>query len=139
MMSSMNPPRKISLIEDDPSISTMYKMKLEASGFEVGVAFDGQQGLELIDKTRPDLILLDLKMPVMSGSEMLKKLRETEWGRDILVIVLTNISRDEAPHELRLLNVKKYIVKVHITPNQLVDVINNVLDAHPHRLHNEPV
>jgi DNA-binding response OmpR family regulator len=121
--------KKIILVEDDLSISNMYKFKLESAGYEVDLAFNGAEGLEKVEKIRPDLVLLDLKMPVMTGEEMLKKLRETAWGRDINVVVLTNISRDEAPIELRLLNVKKYIVKVQMTPNQLVDVIDHILDT----------
>lgn len=126
---------KIVLVEDDVPISNMYKIKLEASGFEVAQAYDGKEGLKVIEQVQPDLILLDIKMPIMNGAEMLKIMRETAWGRDINVIILTNISRDEAPHELRLLHVDRYIVKVHITPNQLVDVINLVIKDRNHRLH----
>ena len=79
----------------------MYKMKLSSAGYAVETAHNGQEGLELLNNFRPQLILLDLKMPIMSGDEMLAKLRETEWGAEIRVIVLTNISRDEAPRNLQ--------------------------------------
>lgn len=118
---------KIAVIEDDLTICEMYKMKLELSGFSVQTAFNGEEGLQIIEKHRPDLILLDIKMPVMSGDEMLEKLRETDWGADIPVIILTNISRDEAPHNLRLLNVKRYIVKAHYTPSQVVNLVKDTL------------
>ena len=119
---------KVVIIEDDSSISQMYKFKLELQGFNVKLAVNGQDGLELIEASMPDLILLDLKMPVMNGDEMLEKLRATEWGSNIKVIVLTNISKDEAPPRLRLLNVDRYIVKAHHTPKQVVEIIEEVLD-----------
>ena len=105
----------------------MYKFKLESAGFKTCVASNGVEGLVVIEEQSPDLILLDLRMPVMSGDEMLEKLRQTEWGAPIRVIILTNISRDEAPRALGLLNVDRYIVKAHHTPQQVLDIINEVL------------
>jgi DNA-binding NarL/FixJ family response regulator len=67
-------------------------------------------------------------MPVMPGDEMLEKMRRTDWGSTIRVIVLTNISRDEAPRSLSLLNVDRYIVKAHHTPAQVLDIINEILN-----------
>lgn len=119
---------KITIVEDDQPIAQMYKLKLESAGFKISLAHDGKEGLEVIQKDMPDLILLDLRMPVMSGDEMLEKLRQTDWGSDIRVIVLTNISRDEAPRSLGLLNVDRYIVKAHHTPQQVLDVIHEVLN-----------
>ncbi len=120
---------KIVVVEDEPAICNMYKMKLESTGFDVAVAFDGKEGLEVIKKHQPALVLLDIKMPVMSGDEMLEKLRQTDWGADIRVVILTNISRDEAPHNLRLLNIDRYIVKAHYTPAQVVDLVREVLSV----------
>lgn len=118
---------KIVVVEDEPAIQEMYKLKLTLSDFDVRAASNGDEGLQVIETHEPDLILLDIKMPVMSGDIMLEKLRETEKGAQIRVIVLTNISRDEAPHNLRFLNVDRYIVKAHYTPQQVIDVVNEVL------------
>lgn len=119
---------KIAVVEDEPFIQEMYKLKLELSGYKAVTASNGVEGLEIAERNKPDLILLDIKMPVMSGDEMLAKLRETDWGADIPVIILTNISRDEAPHNLRFLNVKKYIVKAHYTPTQVIHEIKKILE-----------
>lgn len=119
--------RSVVVVEDEPAIRDMYKMKLESSGFSTTTAEDGREGLEVIEKAKPDVILLDLKMPIMSGDEMLEKLRQTDWGASIRVIVLTNISRDEAPHALRFLSVDRYIVKAHHTPSQVIEIIHEVL------------
>lgn len=121
--------KKIVIIEDDPAISSMYCFKLENCGFKVRVAFDGKQGLEVIEQFEPDLILLDLKMPKMCGDEMLEQLRQHEWGANIRVIVLTNISKSEAPSSLRFLHVERYIVKAHHTPKQVLEVVQEVLGS----------
>jgi two-component system response regulator AdeR len=127
-------PRKIALIEDDLNLQNMYKLKLELEGYQVALAANGLEGLKVIEAFMPDLVLLDLRMPVMSGDEMLAKLREKEWGSDIRVIVLTNISKNEAPQSLRFLSVDRYIVKAHSTPAQVVETIEEVMGAgkHPH-------
>lgn len=118
---------KIAIIEDELPIQSMYRLKLEREGFEVATASNGRTGFELAEKFRPDLILLDLRMPEVSGEEMLAQLRDTEWGASIRVVILTNISRTEAPHALRFYNVDHYVVKAHYTPSQVVALVKNVL------------
>lgn len=120
---------KIAVIEDDLPICQMYELKLKLSGYDVQTAHDGKEGFELCKKFKPDMILLDIRMPVMNGDEMLEKVRSKSWGADMRVIVLTNISRDEAPMKLRLLNVDRYIVKAHHTPSQVINIIHEVLET----------
>lgn len=121
------PPTKICIIEDDLPIQQMYRYRLEKEGYAVRSAADGATGLTVIKNFDPALILLDLRMPQMSGDEMLRRLRAEEWGSGIRVIILTNISKSEAPFELRLLSVDRYIVKAHTTPAQVTEIIKEVL------------
>jgi DNA-binding response OmpR family regulator len=118
---------EILIVEDEPAIRQMYAFKLKQMGYNVIEASDGMEGLERAEASKPDLILLDLLMPTMGGSEMLEKMRSTDWGQHLLVIVLTNVSQDEAPMSLRLLKVEKYIVKAHYTPKQVVEIVEEVL------------
>lgn len=119
--------RTIAIIEDDKPIAHMYQFKLENSGYKVHLAYDGKEGLHLIKTESPDLILLDLRMPTMSGEKMLEKLRAEDWGSNVRVVILTNISKDEAPAKLRFLNVDRYIVKAHHTPGQVAAVVDDIL------------
>ena len=118
---------KIAVIEDDQPIAEMYRLKLSKAGYETAVASNGHEGYELVEKMRPNLILLDLRMPGMSGDEMLEKVREADWGSTIRVIVLTNISKDEAPMSLRMLGIDRYIVKAHHTPSEVVAIVSEVI------------
>ena len=119
--------KKIAVIEDEPAICEMYRLKLENAGYSAKTALDGEQGFKLVQDFNPELILLDLKMPVMTGDEMLTELRQTDWGADIRVVILTNISRDEAPKSLQFLHIDRYIVKAHHTPSQIVDIVKEIL------------
>jgi DNA-binding response OmpR family regulator len=111
---------KIAIIEDDTVINQMYRMKFEADGFEVQLADNGKRGVALVESFQPDLILLDLSMPEMSGDEALAKIRSHDWGKNIPVIILTNLGEEEAPKTLRALGIHSYIVKADLTPSQVV-------------------
>lgn len=118
---------KIAIIEDDAAIAQMYRMKFEAEGYEVETAENGKLGLELAQTMLPDMILLDLMMPEMNGDEMLAKLRATDWGKDIKVIILTNMGEQEAPGILRTLGVSAFIVKADMTPRQVAELVEQNL------------
>lgn len=121
--------QKILIVEDEAAIRQMYEFKLKLEGYEVATAGDGAKGLEVAEEFQPDLILLDLRMPIMSGGEMLEKLRASKWGASIKVVVLTNISKSEAPPSLRFLDIDRYIVKAHTTPAQVLNIVDEVLVA----------
>lgn len=112
---------KIAIIEDDAVISQMYRMKFEADGFEVEVAANGKDGVELVKTFSPDLTLMDLQMPEMDGAEALAVIRGEDWGKTVPVIVLTNLGEEEAPKSLRALGIHSYIVKADLTPRQVVE------------------
>lgn len=119
---------KIAIIEDDPVISQMYRFKFEAAGFEVQLANNGKRGIEMVEVSLPDLILLDLQMPEMGGAEVLEIIRKNEWGKNIPVIILTNMGEEESPKKLRELGIHSYIVKANLTPSQVVKRVKKALN-----------
>jgi len=120
---------KVAIIEDDVAISQMYRIKFEAEGFTIETAENGKLGLELIEEMKPDIVLLDLMMPEMNGTDMLIKLRETTWGKDIKVIILTNMGESEAPDIISELNVSSFILKANMTPRQVAEMVKEQLAA----------
>lgn len=118
---------RIAIIEDDQAISQMYRLKFEAEGFDVQTAENGKLGLELAEKIQPDMILLDLMMPEMTGDEVLEKLRASDWGKDIKVIILTNMGEQEIPPKIKQLGVSGIILKADMTPRQVADLVRKTL------------
>lgn len=123
------PMSKVAIIEDDQAISQMYRIKFEAEGYEVETAENGKLGLQLVEKMNPDIVLLDLMMPEMTGDEMLVQLRQTAWGKDMKVIILTNMGEQEVPDVVKQLNVRRFILKAEMTPRQVAEMVKAELAA----------
>lgn len=120
---------KIVLVEDDQMLAEIYQTRLELAGFECFVANDGMTGLLLIKEKLPDLALLDLMLPQMSGDEILRQMRASDWGKAIKAIFLTNISESEAPEGLHQLGFERYIVKANLVNDQLAEIVKATLDG----------
>lgn len=113
----------VEIVEDEKDISEMYRRKFVDAGFDTIIAADGKVGLELAEQKKPDIILLDLMMPVMDGNTMLKLLRATEWGKNVPVFVLTNLGDEDTMKEMESLNIQGYMVKADFVPSQIVEEI----------------
>jgi DNA-binding response OmpR family regulator len=120
---------KIAIIEDDQAISQMYRIKFEGEGYQVETAENGRIGLEVIQRIKPDIVLLDVMMPEMNGDEVLEKLRESNWGKNIKVIVLTNMGEQELSPKIRELGVSAVILKADMTPRQVAELVKKQLTA----------
>ena len=120
---------KISIIEDDQLIAQMYRMKLETEGFDVDVAENGMNGIEMVIQKQPDLILLDYSLPDVDGSAVLKEIRHNESSKNTPVIVLTNMDNEAVASELSKWNIADYIVKANLTPREVVAKIKQVLGS----------
>jgi DNA-binding response OmpR family regulator len=118
---------KIAIIEDDQAIAQLYRFKFEAEGYTVETAENGALGLALAENMKPDIILLDLMMPQMTGDEMLEKMRAVPWGKDIKVIILTNMGEQEIPAKVRELGVSGVILKADMTPRQVAEIVKKHL------------
>jgi len=119
--------KKILLIEDDSFISQMYSMKFRQLPFDFLVAKDGAQGLEMIKKEKPDLVLLDIILPEIDGFEVLRILKEDPELRSIPVVLLTNLGQQENTQKGMAMGAKDYIIKAHSTPQEVVDKVISYL------------
>lgn len=122
---------RIVLVEDDELLSEMYTIRLQQKGYECIPALNGADGLELIKNSLPDLVLLDLMLPKMSGDEVLSNLRAFEPTKNTKVLIMTNISEAEAPDLLKTLKFERYIVKANHTLNDIVQIIDETLGTSP--------
>jgi len=115
--------KRILVIEDEHLIAETLQKKLVSAGYEVEVAFDGEDGLKKALASRPDLVLLDMVLPKMDGITLLDNLRSDEWGKSAAVIILTNLDTDFEYNESRARGVTDYLVK---TSWSLEDVITKI-------------
>lgn len=113
----------VEIVEDEKDICDLYKHKFADAGFDTIVASNGKEGFELAQQKRPDIILLDLMMPIMSGEEMLRELRATDWGNNTPVFILTNLGDEDTMKELESLDVAGYMVKADFVPSQVLEVV----------------
>lgn len=119
--------KKLLIVEDNESLSNVISDTFEDEGFDVKIAADGETGLEEAKTWQPDAILLDILMPKMDGIEMVKQLRQTEGGEDMLVVALTNSDSSEHVLELMNLGVTDYLTKSDWELNDLVNKVKQRL------------
>jgi len=101
----------VEIVDDELSLLEVLTDKFSKEGFKVLRAKNGKDGLKVALTEHPDIILLDIIMPVMDGMTMLKKLREDEWGKDAKVIILTNLSDNEKTAQALADGSNDYLVK----------------------------
>ena len=118
---------KIIFIEDEPALQKILGGFLRDLGYNVTSAMDGEAGLALIKKERPDLVLLDLILPKKSGLEMLEEMRSDNSTSSIPVIVLTNVESSESVEGALRLGAKAYLVKTNYSLDEVLEKIKNVL------------
>ena len=118
---------KIVIVEDEASLADIYKTRLELLGYVCFVAHEGLEALSLIEKERPSLVLLDLMLPKLAGDQILKVMRSTEWGKDIKVLVISNLNEADAPAGLREQGIAGYAVKANLSDDQIDQLVDRIL------------
>ncbi len=119
--------KKILIVEDDDFLLQMYVTKLELEGFKVFEGTTGLQGLKLAQKEKPDLILLDLNLPELSGFEVLSQLKRDDATKNIKVLILTNYSQKENIDKCLALGADDYLIKAHFVPSEVIKKMKEVL------------
>jgi len=117
------------VVEDDTALNHALVTSLEREGYEVLAAKDGKEGFELAISRHPDLILLDLLMPILDGHEMIGNLRDDSWGSTANVIILTNFSMSESKVTKTVLESRPlyFFVKSEMKLKELMSYVNAVL------------
>jgi DNA-binding response OmpR family regulator len=118
--------KRIVIVEDHPILVSIYRRKFIAEGFQVEIASDGESGLELIDRIKPDLVVLDLAMPKINGIEVLKRLRANALFQTLPVIIFSDSAwKQQALKE----GATVVLSKTTHTPSQVVESARNLLVA----------
>ena len=119
-------PKKILVVDDEPDILRIVTFRLEKTGYEVITAINGQEALDLIEKDKPDLILLDLRLPIIDGYEVCRHLKGDKELKKIPVILLTASAVRDVEKKAKELNAEAYITKP-FEPTELLKKIKKFL------------
>ena len=120
---------KVVIVEDNVALADIYKTRLEILGYICFVAYDGLEALTIIEKERPGLVMLDIMIPKVSGDQLLALMRQTEWGKDIKVLVISNLNENDAPAGIRANGIEGYAVKANLTDDQIDKLVADILPA----------
>jgi DNA-binding response OmpR family regulator len=110
---------RLLLVEDDPEIARMYQLKLELDGYSVELAADGEAALRKATENPPDLMFLDIRLPGMSGLDLLRALREREATRSLPVVILSAFDEPDLRAAGIQLGALEYLIKSQTTPGEV--------------------
>jgi len=118
---------KVVIIEDDPLLQKVYSTRLKADGHQVFIASNGKKGLQMVKKELPQVVLLDIMMPRISGLDVLKQLKSNSATAEIPVLVYSNLGKQEKIIEAKKMGAQEFITKANFTPQQVVAKIEAFL------------
>ncbi len=121
--------KKVMIVEDDAVLVNALTLALEDEGYDISVATDGEEAEQKILKEMPDLILLDLLLPIKSGFEVLKVVRGNPNTKDISVVILTNFEQETSVDEGMRLGAKDYVVKANIDIKDIPEIVKKYMPA----------
>lgn len=116
-------PKKILLIEDDELVYNLLEEKLEKQGYEVLIATDGQKGLDKLEETEPDLILLDMVMPGKNGFEVMEEVQENDQWSETPIIVLSNSGQPVKLKKAKKLGAQDWLIKTEFDPEEVIEKV----------------
>ncbi len=121
--------KKILIVEDEPDIREAMAEAVAQAGFAVSVAENGAVGLQIAQAEHPDLILLDIIMPIMDGHEFLKRLRLDPWGKNVKVIMLTSMDDVRNIANAHEGAIEDYLIKAHSSLDEIVHKVRETIYA----------
>lgn len=117
----------IMLVEDDLTLRDMYQIRLEADGFRVILAANGEEALQLLKKEMPNVIILDIMLPKLNGLDVLEKIKQDESLKKIPVILLTALIQDQARVKGLMSGADDYLVKSEVMPAEVIQKVKIAL------------
>lgn len=121
--------KKVLVVDDEDSVREIYRHEFLNNGYTVAVAADGEEGLLKAGEETPDIVLLDIMLPKMSGIEVLRALKENELTKKIPVLLLTNLGEETIIKEGFELGADGYLLKVSYTPSQVVEEVKKFFEG----------
>lgn len=125
-----NASTKVLVIEDEPSLRDIYTTKLRIEGFQVSEAGDGVEGLDVAIDKSPDVILLDVVLPIKDGFEVLKDLKANPRTKHIPVIILSNLGQEYEVKRGMTLGAENFLTKANLTPAKIVEEVRTLIARH---------
>lgn len=127
MEDNLESKKKVCIIDDEDYIRDIYSVKFKGEGFDVIDAANGEDGLKLMREERPDIILLDMQMPIKNGFDVLADMKEDKTIADIPVIILSNVDDEKSVIKVGNFETRFYLIKALNSPQKVVDVVREVL------------
>jgi CheY-like chemotaxis protein len=124
------PQYKVLVVDDELYLREFYQDLLTRQGYSVIMATNGQEALDMVTKEQPHLILLDIKMPVMDGNEVLKRLWENDLTKKIPVIVLTNAGDMTNMDKAKFYSSYQFFIKSNVSPEEVIKTVNEALHVY---------
>ncbi len=125
----MEKKKKVMIVEDDTVLANALSLALQNEGYELSLATDGEEAERMILQELPDLILLDLLLPIKNGFEVLKVMRQNPETKNISVVILTNFEQETSISEGKKLGAKDYIVKANVDIQDIPEIVKKYLPA----------
>lgn len=119
-------PPNILVVEDDPALNDAYQTILSTAGYAVRTAFNGEEALAVVKTQEPDIIFLDLRMPVMDGIEFLKAYAPKEQHPHVKIIVFSNYDMQREVDEAYQLGAERYVLKALASPNEVIKIVRDL-------------
>jgi CheY-like chemotaxis protein len=120
--------KHVLIVEDNNAMLQLYSQVLSSAGFKVSTAIDGQAGWVMAQGERPDLILLDMVIPKLSGEELLRKLQENPETAKIPVVVFSSVNSADKVQQMFAAGASDFLSKATSSPKQVVSKVQSVLD-----------
>lgn len=123
--------KKVLIIEDEKILIELLEQKIEEEGYEVFTSLNGKEGLELIKKVKPDLVLLDIIMPKLNGYEVMEEMNKLQEFnlKKIPVIIVSNSGQPVEIERALSLGVRDYLIKAQFDPKEVIDKIRKQIGS----------